>query len=113
MRAERRLGAIPWEDYSPEIYSEGDILAAGNVRQTYNFKTAVRILNRIMRGGYPPIVAVVAHQVPIAHKPKAKVTPIVWSTSPVAGWESILEDGAEPDIVGKTEAKVFPMRIIA
>ena len=113
MRAELRFGAIPWEDYSPEIYSEGDILAAGNIRQAYELKTAVKIVGRIMRGGHSPIAAVVAHQVPIAHSPKANVTPIVWSTSPVAEWESILEDGAEPDNVGKTEAKVFPMRSIA
>lgn len=111
-RAERRLGTIPWEDYSPKSYSEGDILAAGNIRQAYDIKAIVKILSRMLRG-HPPIAAVVAHQVPMAHSPKAKVTPIIWSTSPVAEWESILEDGAEPDNVGKTEAKVFPMRSIA
>jgi len=64
-----------------------------------------------MRGKkYSPITAVVAHQVPIAQSPKAKVTVIVWSTSPVAGWERILEAGAEPDNVGKIEARVLPMR---
>ena len=67
-----------------------------------------------MRGNHhSPIAAVVAHQVPIAQSPNAKVTVIVWSTSPVAGCERKLEDGAEPDNAGKTEARVLPMRSIA
>jgi hypothetical protein len=62
---------------------------------------------------YPPITAVVAHQVPIAHNPKAIATEMVWSTAPVAGWESVPEDGAEFDNVGRTEPSVSPMRSIA
>jgi hypothetical protein len=38
MRVEGGLGAIPWEDYSPEIYFERDMLVAGYFHQTYGFK---------------------------------------------------------------------------
>jgi hypothetical protein len=108
------LGVVPWEDNSPEIYSEGDILAAGDFCQTYDCHIVAMRRSRTMRGNsHLPIVAVAAHQVPIAQSANAKVTAIVWSTSPVAGWERILEDGAEPDNVGKTEARVLPMRSIA
>jgi len=67
-----------------------------------------------MRGNnHPPIAAVIAHQAPIAQSPNAKVTAIVCSTSPVAGWERKLEGGAEPDNPGKTEARVLPISSIA
>jgi hypothetical protein len=114
MRLDQRLDTIPWEDYTPEIYFEGDMVTAGNVYQTYSFRIVVNMRSRIILGrDYPPIAAVVAHQVPIAHSAKAKVIATVSSTAPVAGWESILEGGAESDSVGKTEARVFPMRSIA
>ena len=86
MRGEQGLEAIPWEDYSPEIYSEGDMLAAGGFCQTYSCNVVAILRSRTMRwNNHPPITAVVAHQVPIAQSPNAKVTAIVWSTSPVAG----------------------------
>ena len=84
--SEQGLGVVPWKDYSPEIYSEGDMLAASDFCQTYGCDVVARVRSRTVRGNdHLPITAVVAHQVPIAQSPKARVTAIVWSTSPVAG----------------------------